>query len=149
MKDIQEVFNQIQIVKKQQREIKSVFREALLGSTEHKELTEQAKVLKEKKKQVETALEEEFSSELDKLDELKIELESQNLMLNDIALTKIMKGESIELVDQYNNAFEPIFSVKFKKTNVINNTENVVVKDEEGSRINPQLSILDINHSLE
>ena len=149
MQNIQEVFNQIQIVKKQQKDLKSVWRDALAGSTELKELTEQVKVLKEKKKQVETSIKEEFSSELDKLDELKIELESQNLMLNDIALTKIMNGEVIELVDTYNNAYEPIFSVKFKKTNVITTGEVANIKEDALKPVSAQASLLEINHSLE
>lgn len=148
MQNIQDVFNQIQVVKKQQKEIKAAFREAMLSSTEHKELTEQIKATKEKKQKVEATIREEFSKELDKLDELKLELESQNLMLNDIALTKFMNGESIEIVDAYNNAYEPIFSVKFKKTNVINNeagqTETFSVQKSETA-----LPFMEINPSME
>lgn len=119
MQNIQEVFNQIQVVKKQQRDLRTAYKDALAASTEHKELTEQIKALKEKKLHIEQAVKEEFAAELDKLDDLKIEMETQTMMLNDIALTTIMNGETIELVDAYNNAYEPIFSVKFKKTNMI------------------------------
>jgi len=149
MKNIQEVFNQIQIVKKQQKEIKTAFRDAMAGSTEHKELTEQIKALKEKKKQVETAIREEFSHELNKLDELKTELESQNLMLNDIALTTLMNGEEIEIVDAYNNAYEPIFMVKFKKTNIIKNESGNGMREDAPRNSVSTLPIAEINHSLE
>lgn len=125
MQNIQEVFNQIQVVKKQQKDLRTAYRDALLTSTEHKEITEQIKALKEKKIHIEQAVKEEFAKELDKLDDLKIEMETQTMMLNDIVLTKIMNGETIELVDTYNNAYEPIFSVKFKKTNVIKNEVEV------------------------
>lgn len=149
MKNIQEVFNQIQVMKKQQKEIKSAFRDAMLGSTEHKELTEQIKAMKEKKKQVETAIREEFSKELDKLDELKIELDAQNMMLNDIALTTMMNGEEIEIVDAYNNAYEPVFMVKFKKTNVIKNENTNGMREDAPKNSASTLPIMEINPSME
>ena len=36
-------------------------------------------------------------------------------MMSDIALNKIMKGETVEITDQYDNKYEPLFSVKFRK----------------------------------
>ena len=32
-------------------------------------------------------------------------------------MTKLMKGESVSVSDEYENEYEPVFSVKFKKTN--------------------------------
>jgi len=30
-------------------------------------------------------------------------------------MTKLMKGETVEVKDEYDNTYEPIFSVRFKK----------------------------------
>ena len=71
--------------------------------------------MREKKKQIEQTTKEQFSGEFIKLEDLKIDIESDQEMLNDIALNKVMKGESIEIRDEYDNEYEPLFSVKFRK----------------------------------
>jgi uncharacterized protein YwqG len=118
MKSLQEVFNQIQEIKKKQKELKSAYREALERVPEHKESVEAIKGLREKKVRLEDAVKLEFSKEFDKLDELKIELEEANMMLTDIAISELMKGNTVEITDQKSNIFEPSFAVRFKKTMV-------------------------------
>lgn len=117
MQDIQEIFVRIQKVKKEQKELRAIYRDALLASQEHVELVEKLKTLRERKKQIEELVKSDFSSEFTKLDDMKIDLESDMVMLSDIAMTKLMKGESVEVKDEYDNAYEPIFSVRFKKAN--------------------------------
>ena len=116
MQDIQEIFNHIQEIKKKQKDIKSAYKEALDSSQEYGEINEKLKTLRERKKQIEAATKADFSSEFTKLDDYKIDLESDNAMLSDAALSKMVKGETVEVTDEYNNKYEPIFSVKFKKT---------------------------------
>ncbi len=116
MQDIQEIFNRMQEVKKQQKDIRSAYKEALEVSPEYKELNDKIKTLRERKKQIENTTKESFSGEFVKLDDFKIDLESDNVLLSDIALTKLMKGETVQVTDEYNNSYEPQFTVKFKKT---------------------------------
>ena len=115
MQDIQEVFNRIQENKKKQKDIRRAYKDALENSQEYKEINDKMKTLRERKKQIENSIKESFSSEFTKLDDLKIDLESDMVMLGDISLTKLMKGETVEVVDQYNNKYDPQFSVRFKK----------------------------------
>jgi len=116
MQDIQEIFNRMQEIKKQQKDIRSTYKDALDATPEYKEINDKIKTLRERKKQIENSTKESFSGEFTKLDDFKIDLESDNVMLSDIALTKLMKGETVAVVDEYNNAYEPLFTVKFKKT---------------------------------
>lgn len=116
MQDIQEIFNRMQEIKKQQKDIRSAYKEALDGSLEYKEIGEKMKTLRERRKQIENTIKGDFSSEYSKLEDFKIDLESDRTMLSDIALTKLMKGETVQVVDEYNNSYEPLFTVKFKKT---------------------------------
>jgi predicted nuclease with TOPRIM domain len=115
MQDLQEVFNRMQEVKKKQKEIRSTYKEALDSSEEYKEVSDKLKSLRERKKQIENTIKESYAGELTKLDDYKIDLESDAEMLNDLALTKLMKGETVQVVDEYNNTYEPLFTVKFKK----------------------------------
>lgn len=117
MQDIQEIFNRVQEIKKKQKDIRSSYKEALASSQEYVELVDKLRTMREKKKQLENTIKSDFSSEFTKLDDLKIDLESDMEMLSDIAMTKVMKGEAIEIKDEYENSYEPIFTVRFKKAN--------------------------------
>ncbi len=115
MNDAQSIFNRIKDKQKEQKTLKSIYREAQANSREYQDVLEELKVLKEKKKKFEDSLRSEFRSELDQLDAIKTDIVSDREMLADIALTQLMKGETVGVVDEYNNKYEPVFSVRFKK----------------------------------
>ena len=115
MQDIQTVWQRIQEAKKKQKELKSIYKDALATSMEYEDINTKLKTLKEKKKQVENTTKEQFASELTKLDDLKIDIASDTELISDIAMTQLMKGESIAIKDEYDNEYEPIFKVNFKK----------------------------------
>ena len=115
MSKIQDVFNRIQETKKKQKDIKTMYKDALSNSFDYQDAVDKLKKLKEKKKELENQIKNDFTSEFTKLDKLKLDLESDNLMMSDIALNHVMKGEIIEIQDGYDNKYEPLFSVKFKK----------------------------------
>lgn len=117
MKNIQQVFNNILAIKKKQKDIKEAYRDALSTSQAYQDIKEKATEIRDKKKQIENSIKESFSSEFTKLDDLKIDLESEQEMLTDIAITTMMKGESVEIKDEYDNDYEPVFKVNFKKVN--------------------------------
>ena len=116
MAKLEEIFNKIQDSKKEQREIKAMYKDALVNSEEYKKIVEEISELKEKKKSIEENTKNDFSSEFVKLDSLKTDIESNKILLADIAINQLMKGETVEIVDDYNNKYEPVFSVRFKKS---------------------------------
>ncbi|MFA6422650.1 MAG: hypothetical protein WCV92_04600 [Candidatus Buchananbacteria bacterium] len=115
MDKLQEAFNRIQEIKKEQKRIKSAYRDALSTSPSYKQITDELKELKEKKRKIEEGIKIDFSSEFTKLDDMKIDLESEYELLSDIALNQLMKGETVKVTDQYENNYEPVFRVNFKK----------------------------------
>lgn len=116
MQNIQEIFNRMQDLTKKQKDIKSAFRDALKQSTEYQEIDQKMQALRIRKKQIEGAIKADFSGELTKLDDIKIDMESDRELLTDAAVTQMMKGETVEVTDEYNNKYSPVFTVKFKKT---------------------------------
>ncbi len=114
---IQEVFDRIQESKKEQKKLRDMYKDALANSQKYQELSEKLKELKEKKKTLENDLKQEFQKEFEKLEILKAEIENDQQVLNDLALSKVSKGEEVRVEDQNNTSYEPIFSVKFKKRN--------------------------------
>jgi predicted nuclease with TOPRIM domain len=116
MVDIQEIFNRITETKKKQKDIKKLYQDALKNSLEYQEVVDKIKSLQVKKKQIETSTKEQFSSEFVQLDAFKSDLESDNTLLSDAALSLILKGERVEVQDEHKNTYDPVFMVKFKKT---------------------------------
>jgi len=115
MVNLQEVFNRIKESQKKQKEISAMYRDALASSQSYQETIDEYKQLREKKKRIENDIKSEFSAEITKLESLKLDLKTDKELMSDIALTQLMKGETLELKDEYDNEYEPIFNVKFKK----------------------------------
>lgn len=115
MTNIQEIFSRINETKKKQKDLRTAYKDALDTSLEYKEINDKLKTLREKKKQIEGSIKQQFSSELTKLDDYAIDLASDAELLSDAALTTLMKGETVQVTDEYENKYEPSFNVKFKK----------------------------------
>lgn len=115
MSNLQEVFIRIQETKKKQKEIKSIIRDAFDSSVQYKKIQEELKELRDKKKEIEVEIRHQLSSEYTQLDDLKIDLDTDNEMLSDLAINQLMKGETVKVNDAYENEYEPIFRVNFKK----------------------------------
>jgi predicted nuclease with TOPRIM domain len=118
MLNIQEIFNKIREMKKEQKDLKDMYKDALVQADKYEEVVEEITVLREKKKEIETRIQQQLGRSWEKLDELKREVESEKEMMNDIALTTLMKGETVIVKDEYDNAYEPAWKVNFKKTNL-------------------------------
>lgn len=114
-KNLEEVFKRIQEKKKEQSELKKMYREALSVNNQYQELLKELDNLKLNKKKIEASVKAEFKEEFDKLEGLKLNIAGDNQMLSDIALNQLTSGESIKIVDENKTEYEPIFTVKFKK----------------------------------
>ncbi len=115
MQDIQEVFNRLRDNKRKQKELKEIYKDALKNSLEYQNTLTSLKALREKKKQIEGAIQSGMASEFAELDRLAADAAADILLLSDAALTKMMKGERVEVQDEFNNVYDPVFTVKFKK----------------------------------
>lgn len=119
MRNIQEVFNAIQDKKKEIREIKKMYRDALESSGEYRELNEKLEELKIHKKQLEAVAWSDIGNK-NNYETSKLDIKQDREMLTDLAMNTLMSGETVKIVDQDNNEYEPKFSVSFKKVNVVN-----------------------------
>lgn len=115
MANIQESFDRINQLKKEQKNAKSAYKDALENSDNHRKISEEMKSLREKKKQIETIIQKDLGDMYRKIEDLDLELKGQKEMIGDIAISSLMKGETVEVKDEYGNFYEPVWSVKFKK----------------------------------
>lgn len=115
MQDIQEVFNRIQETKHKQKELRKMYKDALGASAEYKSILEKLENLKIRKKQIETELKEDTMNDFKQMDAYRMHVKTDNELLSDLAINKLMAGEAVEIKDADDNRYEPMFSVRFKK----------------------------------
>lgn len=115
MSNLQEVFNRIQETKNKAKEIRKMYKDSLNGSHEYQEILEKLESLKARKKQIETELKEDSMNDFRKLDAYKMHLKTDLEMLSDLALNQFVSGETVEVKDENDQKYEPVFSVRFKK----------------------------------
>ena len=115
MSALQETFDRIKKKKERQRKLRTQLREAFDNSHAYQQVKGELETVKAKKKQTEDAIHDEFTSELQTIDALSQEIKDDQQMLADLAITRIAKGQTIEVKDEHDIEYEPIFSVRFKK----------------------------------
>lgn len=113
--NLQEIFARVEKAKARQKEIKTIYRDALTSTPEYEEINDKLKALRERKKQIENTIKENFGSEITELEDLKVDIDSDMEMMSDLALTQLVKGEAISLKDEHDTEYEPVFAVKFRK----------------------------------
>lgn len=117
MKDIQEIFNELEEVKKTQKEIQTEYKDALSNANEYEEIQDQIKELTEKRKQIQGMIQAEMGQRFQDLEIAKDQQKELKQMLSDVAMSNLMDGKSIELKDSNDSVYEPKFNVSFKRTN--------------------------------
>lgn len=118
MQDLQEIFDQIKLLKKEQKEIRKEYKDSLLNTSEYETTQEKLTELKEKKKEIETMIQNQMGTRYEKLEEIKEKLLELKQTQSDIAMSQLMNGKTVKVKDEYNNLYEPQFVVNFKKTGV-------------------------------
>jgi len=115
MPKLDEVHNRLVTKKKQRREIKGSMQDELRNNASYMKICEEIEALKEKKKSIENEV---FAREVDKarLEELKVDIASDTVLLADIALNMYVNQEPVEITDEYNSKWVPVFKVQFKKS---------------------------------
>jgi hypothetical protein len=133
MKDIQQIFNELEQSKKEQKAIKSMYRDALASHGDYQKVVDEYDVMKAKKKEIEGSVKFDMGKELDKLEKLQQNIKATKDLLSDIAITNLMQGKKIEIKDEFDNMYEPQYSVKFKKTGIIAKDKSETINIEKNT----------------
>lgn len=115
MKDIQEIFNQIQEEGRELRELRAVYKDSLNSTGEYQEIVEDINNKRVRKKQIEAAVDAQMSEHMAKMESIAKSIVNGKQMLADIALSTLIKGEIVKVVGPDDTTYEPSFSVRFKK----------------------------------
>ena len=65
---------------------------------------------------IDVEIKEDQMADFQKLDAYKMHVKNDMELLSDMALNKLVSGETVEVVDEAGDKYEPLFSVKFKKS---------------------------------
>ncbi|MEK7183625.1 MAG: hypothetical protein AAB776_03255 [Patescibacteria group bacterium] len=114
MKDLKEVYNRLKLKKAERKDLRTSFQDELKNNKRYQELAEKINELKIEKKSIENEV---LSRELDKakLEELNLDIKTDIEMLTDITLNMFLAQEPVEIVDEVNNKWTPVFAVRFRK----------------------------------
>ncbi|HEX3099664.1 MAG TPA: hypothetical protein VHQ41_01685 [Patescibacteria group bacterium] len=115
MNDLQEVFNRIRETRSKTKEIRKMYKDSLIANQEYQQIVEKLENLKLRKKQIETEIKTDQQADFQKLDAYKMHITNDIELLSDMALNKLVSGETVEVVDEAGDKYEPLFTVKFKK----------------------------------
>ncbi|MBT5808132.1 hypothetical protein HOI18_02540 [Candidatus Uhrbacteria bacterium] len=116
MSKLEQVYERLEVNKKRRKEINGMLKDELTHETRHQEIVEEMKTLREEKKGIEQNVKS-GSKEFLELDDLKIEIQTDQELLADIALNMFMKEQTVEIIDDYDQTWYPVFKVAFKKSN--------------------------------
>jgi hypothetical protein len=115
MKGLNEVYSGIQAKKKERKEIVKMFKDELAHDPVYQQIGEELKALRDRKKSIENESKAKALKDAERMDTLKLEIDSDTEMLADIALTKYAANEQTEIVDTDGVRWVPQFRVSYKK----------------------------------
>ncbi len=115
MQDLKEIHKELESKRRELREINKMMRDELSASKQYCDLVDEGKTLRDKKASIVNEIRGRNSEALDKIDLLKLEIKAMTEKLSDVAINRYAAKESIEFMDENNNRWMPVFTVKFKK----------------------------------
>ena len=92
-----------------------MYKDALSQSMEYQKLLEDLDKLKIRKKEIEISIKDEMRADIEKLDAYRMHIKTDQEMMSDLAINQLMSGETVELIDENDQKYEPVFTVRFKK----------------------------------
>lgn len=115
MPSLEEVHGRLRVKAREKSELQKAFKDELANNPRYQQIAEQLKVLKEEKKSIENQVWAASSADAQKLDLLALDIKSDREMLSELALNMYVKGETVQIVDEYQARWVPKFAVTFKK----------------------------------
>lgn len=110
---LHEVHARLKEKKARRRDMNVMINDQLSVHPRYQEIVEELTKLREEKKAIENELR--GAADLQELEALKMDIRGDLEMLADIALNLYIANEPVEIMDEYNVRWVPVFAVRFKK----------------------------------
>ncbi|HVM90406.1 MAG TPA: hypothetical protein VMU11_00730 [Verrucomicrobiae bacterium] len=115
MPDLNEIHARMRAKKDEKKKVSQLVKDVFDQSKPYQEVMDELKRLKAKRLQLQNEIRAGLMSEVEQIDKLALDLQTDAVLLSDIALNMMMKGETVELTDENDVKYEPVFKVSFKK----------------------------------
>ena len=115
MPNVQEIWDRIEEAKREQKEIRSVYKDMLASSAEYQTLGDDLAALKARKKQLEQGMKDQMSDKWRKVETLQRSIVDDRQLLADAALRDLLAGQAVKVVGAKSEEYEPLFTVRFQK----------------------------------
>jgi len=115
MRDMQEIFDEIQERKSTKKEIGREYRDILAQDEGYQESKEELQTLREKKKASEQNAQIGMGRRWEEYENAVSEIAELEQLLTDVAMTNLMDGKDITLKDKNDTEYEPSYKITYKK----------------------------------
>ena len=112
---IRELHQEILDSQKKKKDLNLVIRDAHANYKEYNSIVEEMKKLRERKKQLDAQIREEFASEFNSLEDIKTDMKDTRMVLSDLIWNELIKNNPVEVVDEWDNHYIPQVLVTLKK----------------------------------
>ncbi|OGL95888.1 hypothetical protein A2348_00565 [Candidatus Uhrbacteria bacterium RIFOXYB12_FULL_58_10] len=112
---LQELHNDLRGKKDERKKLKQAIKDELKHHSRYAEVIDEAGTLREEKKSIEAQVRESVPQDAARLADLDAEIKADEELMSDLAMGLILKNESVELRDEYENRYLPLLKVIFKK----------------------------------
>ncbi|HJN62527.1 MAG TPA: hypothetical protein QGH92_02990 [Candidatus Parcubacteria bacterium] len=116
MKNLEDIYHRLEANKKKRKEINKMLKDELTHHQNYQEVVDEIAGLKEQKKSIEQDVRAGVP-ESRELEELKIDIATDQEILADVALDMYAKNQTVEITDEFDQIWYPVFKVSFKKSN--------------------------------
>ncbi len=110
---LHEVHKRILEKKRQRKDLNDMSKDQLSAHPRYQEILDEMAKLREEKKGIESQLR--GPADTQELEALKADIRGDLEMLADIALNMYLANEAVEIVDEYEARWVPVFAVRFKR----------------------------------
>ncbi len=117
MPNLESVYKRMQKNKKERNEIAKMLRDELASNQRYQDISEKITKLRIEKKGIEDDVKSMSKSDLVRMDDLKLDIQTDAELISDIALNMYVKKENVEIIDDYDQKWYPAFKVSFKRSN--------------------------------
>ena len=114
MQSIEQVYKRLQKSKAKKRDLQKSITDELSQDARYRELGDKLKDLRDERKGIENEIKSRTIDILE-LEELKVEIMTDQELLADIALNMYVENQSCEILDEHDQRWVPVFGVKFIK----------------------------------
>lgn len=112
---LQDLHTEMRAKKDERKKIKQAIKDELKHHSRYGELVDELTALRSEKKSIETQVRESVPADAARLADLDIEIKADEELMSDLAMNLILKNQSVELKDEYENRYLPLMKVIFKK----------------------------------